>query len=86
MVEWSNAVLNNGLGRYEEAMAAAQRLLAYRRDMGSSNWALAELTEAATRCEMPDTAASALARLAETTTAAGTDWGRGVEAFARPGE
>lgn len=83
IIEWSTAVLSNGLGRYREAMAAAQRHVAYQRDMGSENWALAELVEAAAGSGMRETAASALARLAETTTASSTDWGLGVEARCR---
>jgi DNA-binding CsgD family transcriptional regulator len=83
MIEWSNAVLGNGLGRYQAAMAAAQRLVAYDRDMGAENWGLAELVEAAMRCGLRDTATSALDRLTETTTATGTDWGLGVAARCR---
>ena len=47
--EWANAVLSNGLGRYEIALAAAQRATEYRGDLGFSNWALVELVEAAVR-------------------------------------
>jgi len=83
LIEWSNAVLCNGRGRFQDAVAAAQRLLAYQRDPGAANWALAELVEAATRTGKRDTAASALARLAETTSATGTDWGLGMEARCR---
>src|SRR6185437_8979838 len=56
---------------------------AYQRDPGAANWALAELVEAATRTGKRDTAASALARLAETTSVTGTDWGLGLEARCR---
>jgi hypothetical protein len=37
---------------------------------------MAEVIEAAVRCGEPQLAQNALARLAETTTAAGTDWAR----------
>ena len=83
ILEWSNAVLANGRGRYQEAMAAAGRLLAYQRDMGSYNWALAELVEAAARGGMTEAAAGALGQLAEMTAASGTDWALGVAARCR---
>jgi len=80
---WAEAVLANGLGRYQDAVAAARRASSYDGDPGVSNWALAELVEAATRSGESDTAARALARLTETTTASGTDWALGVEARSR---
>jgi ATP/maltotriose-dependent transcriptional regulator MalT len=44
---------------------------------------MVELIEAAARSGNNEIAADALARLAETTSASGTDWGRGVEARSR---
>ncbi len=78
--ERANAVLNNGLGRYQKALAAAQRATTNDRELGFSNWALAELVEAATRSGMSETAAGAYRRLAEITGASGTDWALGVQA------
>jgi DNA-binding CsgD family transcriptional regulator len=78
--EWASAVLNNGLGRYQEAMAAAQRASEDPAELGFSNWAVAELIEAAARSGMTETAADAYWRLAEMTGASGTDWGLGVQA------
>jgi ATP/maltotriose-dependent transcriptional regulator MalT len=78
--EWASAVLNNGLGRYQQAMDAAQRASEDPAELGFSNWALAELIEAAVRSGMTETAADAYRRLAEMTTASGTDWGLGVQA------
>jgi DNA-binding CsgD family transcriptional regulator len=78
--ERANAVLNNGLGRYQKALAAAQRATTNDRELGFSNWALAELIEAATRSGMSETAAGAYRRLAEITDASGTDWALGVQA------
>jgi len=78
--ERANALLNNGLGRYQEALAAAQRATTNDRELGFSNWALAELIEAATRSGMSETAAGAYRRLAEITSASGTDWALGVQA------
>jgi DNA-binding CsgD family transcriptional regulator len=78
--ERANAVLNNGLGRYQKALAAAQRATTNDRELGFSNWALAELIEAATRSGMSETAAGAYRRLAEITGASGTDWALGIQA------
>ncbi len=73
-------MLNNGLGRYQQALAAAQRATVNDRELGFSNWALAELIEAAARTGMTQTAAGAYRRLAEITGASGTDWALGVQA------
>jgi DNA-binding CsgD family transcriptional regulator len=78
--EWANAVLNNGLGRYREALTAAQRATEYSGGVGFSNRALVELIEAAVRTGETETAAGAYERLAEMTKASGTDWGLGVQA------
>jgi DNA-binding CsgD family transcriptional regulator len=83
VVDWARAVLNNGLGNYQEAMTAAQRSTGYLREMTAPTWTMVELIEAAARSGRNDIAADALARLAETTSASGTDWGRGVEARSR---
>ncbi len=77
--EWAAAVLNNGLGRYPTALAAAERAAAYP-DLGQQNWALAELVEAAARSRMRHTAAAAHRRLTEMTRASGTDWALGIQA------
>ena len=81
--EWANAVLNNGLGRYHMAAAAAQRACSYDDDLGELLWPTVELIEAAARCGMTETAASALDRLEEMTGASGTDWGLGIRARSR---
>jgi DNA-binding CsgD family transcriptional regulator len=83
LAEWTNAVLNNGLGRYEQAVQAAQRATAQSVEMVVRGWAAAELVEAATRSGHNDVAADALRRLAERTIPSSTDWGRGVEARSR---
>jgi DNA-binding CsgD family transcriptional regulator len=80
---WATALLYNGLGRYSEALAAAQQGAAYAPDMGVANWALAELVEAAALCGRPEAAAEAVGQLAEMAHACGTDWILGVEARAR---
>jgi DNA-binding CsgD family transcriptional regulator len=81
--DWTNAVLNNGLGRYEQAMQAAQRATSQSVELVVRGWAAAELVEAAVRSGRNDVATDALRRLAERTTPSGTDWGRGVEARSR---
>jgi DNA-binding CsgD family transcriptional regulator len=82
-VQWTTAVLYNGLGRYAEALAAAQQASEDSRVQWFANWAGVELIEAATRSGAPDRAASALRRLSETTRAGGTDWALGIEARSR---
>jgi DNA-binding CsgD family transcriptional regulator len=79
LAEWANAVLNNGLGSYEDAMQAAQRATAYAVEMVVPGWAAVELVEAEVRSGHDDVAADALRRLAERTAPCGTGWARGVE-------
>jgi DNA-binding CsgD family transcriptional regulator len=81
--EFVKAILFNGLGRYREALVAAQRASDDTPELFISSWALAELIEAASRSGAPGHAASALARLTEDTAVAGTDWGLGIAARSR---
>lgn len=67
------AVLNNGLGRYGQAFAAAQQACEYE-DLGFYGGTLVELIEAGTRCGQRDSADEALHLLEERATAAGTAW------------
>jgi DNA-binding CsgD family transcriptional regulator/tetratricopeptide (TPR) repeat protein len=76
------AVLYNGLGRYQDALASAQRACEYE-DLGAFGFALVELVEAGARGGAPEAAAAALQRLEERTTASGTDWALGVLARSR---
>jgi DNA-binding CsgD family transcriptional regulator len=80
VLDWAEAVLYNGLGRYEEACAAALRVVEYPHDLSTSNWAIAELIEAAVRAGTPELAAAACSRLAEMARASGTDWALGLAA------
>jgi DNA-binding CsgD family transcriptional regulator len=75
------AVLYNGLGRYDDAFAAARDGCAYE-DLGFYGWCLFELVEAATRTGDKATAAEAVQRLEECAGASGTDWGLGALANA----
>lgn len=82
LAEYATAVLHNGLGRYEDALAAATRACQYE-DPGFFGWALAELIEAAARSGQPAAAASALEKLTERTHTSGTEWALGTEACSR---
>ena len=80
---WATAVLNNGLGRYDQALAAAEEGSVYPAELGLATWSMTELIEAAARTGQPHRAADALDRLSEATSASGTDWALGVQARAR---
>jgi DNA-binding CsgD family transcriptional regulator len=81
--QWAAAVLGNSLGRYQEAMAAAQRASEDSPAAWFASWALTELIEAAVRGAAPGRAAGALERLSGIARACGTDWALGVEARSR---
>ena len=81
--EWASAVLFNGLGRYEDALAAAEQAAEDPHELGLSTWVPTELIEAAVRSGDPERAAGPLRRLQEISRAAGTDWALGVEARSR---
>jgi DNA-binding CsgD family transcriptional regulator len=80
---WAAAILYNGLGHYQEAMAAAEYASQETPLLYMSMWALPELVEAAARCGNSQLAAEALERLAETARPGGTDFGLGIEARSR---
>ena len=80
VLDWAEAVLYNGLGRYEEARAAALRVVGYPHDLSTSNWGTVELIEAAVRAGTPELAADARSCLAEMARVSGTDWVVGVAA------
>jgi DNA-binding CsgD family transcriptional regulator len=79
-VLWATAVLCNGLGRYEEGLASAQRASEGSPADLFANWAVAELIEAATRTGVTELADGALGRLSATARASGSEWALGVEA------
>jgi DNA-binding CsgD family transcriptional regulator len=78
---WSAAVLANGLGRYDEALAAAEQACEYPHELAT--WSMAELVEAAARAGCPERADVALRRLTAATSASGTDWALGIQARCR---
>jgi DNA-binding CsgD family transcriptional regulator len=79
----ATALLRNGLGRHDEALAAAERAAAYSAAPSLQNWSLVETVEAAARSRRPDRAANALDRLTARARTAGGDWALGVEARSR---
>jgi DNA-binding CsgD family transcriptional regulator len=78
LTEVAKAVLYNGLGRYEEAMASAGQV--GREDLTTENWAISEHIEAAVRAGRPEIAADRFQRLHDITQDGGTDWGLGIAA------
>jgi DNA-binding CsgD family transcriptional regulator len=82
LCEYTSALLHNGLGNYEAALAAAQRAGALD-EMSVSSWSLPEQVEAAVRSGKAEDAAAAFERVSERAKAAGTDLGRGIEARSR---
>ncbi len=74
-LEHALAVLYNGLARYPEALAAAQRSGERHPGGGGMVQALAELVEAAVRCHQPEAAQTALEALRAHTRLGGTDGG-----------
>ncbi|MFJ2374552.1 AAA family ATPase [Streptomyces sp. NPDC087769] len=76
------AVLHNGLGRYQDALASAERA-AEHDDLAVLGFALFELVEAGARSDAPEAAAAALHRLEERADAGDTDWALGILARSR---
>jgi DNA-binding CsgD family transcriptional regulator len=83
VAQWAAAVLYNGLGRYDLALAAARHVKARDIDPYPTMWALPELVEAAARSDEPAVAREAMDRLGEVTLPAGTDFALGIEARSR---
>jgi DNA-binding CsgD family transcriptional regulator/tetratricopeptide (TPR) repeat protein len=81
--DWVNAILLNGLGRYDQALASARRAAEEAPQLFVSVWALPELVEAAVRSGHGDLAVIAVESLVEVTAAAGTEWGLGIQARTR---
>jgi DNA-binding CsgD family transcriptional regulator len=77
--QFLTALLHNGLGRYSEALVAAEGACEYN-DLGVLDWALTELVESAARSDRRDVGTAALRRLSQSTQASGTDWALGIEA------
>jgi DNA-binding CsgD family transcriptional regulator len=79
LADYARAVLYNGLGRYEDAFAAAERACVHD-SLGTCARVLPELVEAAVRTKARGAASGALAHLERRARAAGTEWALGVRA------
>jgi DNA-binding CsgD family transcriptional regulator len=80
--EEMTAVLQNSLGNYRDAFAAAQQA-AQHAPLGVSAQALVELVEAAARSGEREAGLAALCQLGERARLSGTDWALGIEARSR---
>ena len=80
--EFATALLSNGLGRYEAALAAAQKACEHE-ELAVTCLVAPELIEAAVRCDRHEIAAAALEQLRERTRSSGTEWALGIEARCR---
>jgi DNA-binding CsgD family transcriptional regulator len=79
VIEYSTAILHNGLGRHGTALAAAQRACAIGETI-AAGWAVPELVEAAARSGRPELARPSLQRLSELAQCSGTDLALGLRA------
>jgi DNA-binding CsgD family transcriptional regulator len=77
---WLCAMVLNGVGRYEEAMACAERTSGHPHDVGFAFWTLPERVEAAVRSGDVELARRPAAQLTEIAAASGTDWALGLAA------
>jgi DNA-binding CsgD family transcriptional regulator len=80
---WATAVLNNGLGRYDDAFTAAAEATRIYGEIWFSTFASVELIEAACRTGHRDEGVAALEALSASTSASATPWALGVEARSR---
>jgi hypothetical protein len=74
---WGSVMRYNGLGRYGDALAAAERAAENPRGLGLWIRDSFEFVEAAVRSGQPERAAGPLARRREIADAAGTEWALG---------
>ncbi|MGN9842943.1 AAA family ATPase [Nonomuraea sp. H19] len=82
---WAMTLLWNSLGRYKDALAAADQALDphHPTEIGLHTWTLVEGIEAAARSGALGHAAEILQRMIELTSPSGTDWAMGIEARSR---
>jgi DNA-binding NarL/FixJ family response regulator len=81
--QYAAGILYNGLGRYDQAFAAAHEASEVLPELYVSTWALPELIEAAARTGRMARAVEALQRLVAETSFVDSDWGLGIQARAR---
>jgi len=77
---WAAAVLHNGLGRYAQALSAAEDAIDQAGPPVIAGWPMVELVEAAARSGQPERAEGVMRSLSRIALAAGTDWALGVQA------
>lgn len=82
LVNWTTAILRNGLGHYEDAVIAAKAATEAGQGPIFTPWVLPELVEAAARTGDHALADDAIRRLSEETIH-GSDWATGIEARSR---
>jgi DNA-binding CsgD family transcriptional regulator len=80
--EFATAVLHNGLGHYQAALAAAKQACEHD-ELGFGVWVLPELIEAGMRSGQNEIAAAALQELTHRTSLSRNPWARGIEARSR---
>ena len=80
---WARSLLLNGLGRYEEAVTAAEEASEDTPELFVAVWAAIELLEAATRSDKSEAADHALERIVAATSVAPTEWALGIQARSR---
>jgi DNA-binding CsgD family transcriptional regulator len=80
MMQWARAFLCNGMGRYKDALPAAQDAAADPLELGPQKWALAEIVEAGVRSGNTRAASAAHEELSAMARASGTEWAQGTEA------
>jgi DNA-binding CsgD family transcriptional regulator/tetratricopeptide (TPR) repeat protein len=83
LANWAAAVLYNGLGQYEDALAAAESACEETYMVMGTQVALPELIEAATRTGGSVLAKHAMGRLSAMTAIDGSDWAAGLAARCR---
>ncbi len=62
---WTSAILCNGLGRYADAVAAAEQAAYEMEFPNGTGWALSEVIEAAVRNRQPDVGREAMEQLSK---------------------
>jgi DNA-binding CsgD family transcriptional regulator len=80
---WARSLLLNGLGRYQDALIAAEQASNDTPELFVAVWAAMELLEAASRSNAPEAANAALDRIVAATSVAPTDWALGIQARSR---
>ena len=78
--KWAAALLHNGLGKYGQALSAAEDAIEHAGSPAAAGWPMAELIEAAARSGQSGRAEGVMRTLSRIAVAAGTDWALGVQA------